>query len=258
MWHSRIHFPSDWTFSVDDEGPTAKRYEVRDVKTHPLPTAAQALVSLTLAIASCSSAKSDWTKAGNENTVPAYQNFLAAHPKDEHASEAHAMILQLQDDNGWAEAKHTGTAAAYRTYLEQYPRGTHSGDARDTVTSIDRAAAWKAAQSEGGTAASIQAFLQKYPTGPEADQAKAKLNDLAAYRVRLASESSEDIAERKLMRLKAQFGDTLHDLVVTPDAGGKSFFIDSTGMTEQEAKSACDAIEHKHHACQVVQQVVQL
>jgi hypothetical protein len=228
------------------------------VKTQPLAIAAPSLLALALAIASCSSAKSDWTKAANENTVSAYQNFLAAHPKDEHTSEAQAMILQLQDDNGWVEAKFTGTVAAYRKYLEQYPHGTHSGEARDTVISIDRAAAWKTAQGEGGTAPSVQAFLQKYPTGPEADQAKAKLKDLASYRVRLATESSDVKAKRKLMRLKARFGDTLHDLVVTPDASGKSFFIDSTGMTEQQAKSACDAIEHKHHACQVVQQVVQL
>jgi len=223
------------------------------MKTQPRAIAAAALLTLVLTIASCSSAKSDWTKAADANTVSAYQNFLAAHPKDEHASEAQAMILKVQDDNSWAEAKFTGTAAAYQSYLQQYPQGTHSGEAQDAVTSIDRAAAWKTAQGEGGTAASVQAFLQKYPTGLEAEQAKAKLKDLTRYRVRLASESSDVKAERELMQLKVRFGDALHDLVVTPDTSGKSFFIDSAGLTEQEAKSACDAIQHKHQACQVVQ-----
>jgi len=223
------------------------------VKTQPLAISAPTLLTLTLAIASCSSAQSDWTKAANENTVSAYQSFLAAHPKDEHASEAQAMLLQLQDDSGWVEALHTGTAAAYQTYLQHYPQGTHSREARDAMTSIDRVAAWKAVQGEGGTVASVQAYLQKYPTGPEADQAKAKLKDLAGYRVRLASESSDVKAQRKLVRLKARFGDTLHDLVITREASGKSFSIDSTGMTEREAKSACDAIEHKHYSCHVVQ-----
>jgi hypothetical protein len=244
---------SDRTFRVNDKGPPVKRYEVREMRTQPLATAAAAFLSLALAITGCSSAKSDWAKAANENTVSSYQGFLAAHPQDEHAPEAQAMILQLQDDNGWAEVKHTGTADGYQTYLQQYPQGTHSGAARDAITSIDRAAAWKTAQGEGGTAASIQAFLQKYPTGPEADQAKAKLKDLTGYRARLASESSDIKAQRKLTQLKARFGDTLHDLVVTPDASGKSFFIDSSGMTELAAKNACDAIKSKHQACEVVQ-----
>jgi len=222
------------------------------MKIQPPAIAAAALLSLAVAIIGCSSAMSDWAKAANENTVSSYQGFLAAHPKDQHASEAQAMILQLQDDNGWAEARDTGTDAAYQTYLQRYPQGTHSGAARDTMTSIDRATAWKTAQGEGGTAASVQAFLQKYPTGPEADQAKAKLKDLTGYGVRLARESSDVKAQRKLSQLKARFGDTLHDLVVTPDASGKSLFIDSSGMTEHEAERACDAIKHKHQACQVV------
>lgn len=253
-----MHGEEVFKFAVNSEGPTANRYELGDAKPPPLAIAVPALLILGLAIVSCSSANSDWTKTANENTVSAYQNFLAARPKDEHASEAQAMILQLQDDDGWAETKYTGTAAAYRTYLEQFPQGTHSGEARDTVTSTDRAVAWKTVQGEGGTAALVEEFLRKYPTGPEADQAKANLKDLASYRVRLASESSVVKAERKLMRLKARFGDALHDLAVTPDPSGKSFFIDSPGMTEQEARSACDSIEHKHHACQVVQQVVEL
>lgn len=161
------------------------------------------------------------------------------------------MMLQLQDDDGWAVAKHTGTGAAYETYLQQYPQGSHAGQAREAITSIDRAAAWKTAQGAGST--SIQAFLQKYPKGPEADQAKAKLKDLTSYRVRLARESSDDRAQRKLTQLKARFGDQLHDLVVMPDANGKSFSVDSNGMTELEAESACDAVKRKHQPCEVIQ-----
>jgi hypothetical protein len=221
------------------------------MKTQSVVIGVAALLIFVLAMSSCNSAKSDWAKAANENTVAAYQNFLAAHANDEHASEAKAMMLQLQDDDGWAVAKHTGTGAAYETYLQRYPQGSHAGQAREAITSIDRAAAWKTAQSAGST--SIQGFLQKYPTGPEADQAKAKLKDLTSYRVRLAKESSDDRARRKLTQLKARFGDQLHDLVVMPDANGKSFSVDSSGMTEQEAKNACDAVKRGHQRCQVVQ-----
>lgn len=221
------------------------------MKTQSLAIAAAALLTSVLIVASCSSAQSDWAKAGNENTVSAYQNFLAAHPKDQHSNEAQAMILQLQDDNAWTEAKHSGATAAYQAYLQQSPQGAHAAEARDSITAMDRAAAWKSAQG-AGSATSIQVFLQKYPAGPEADQAKAKLKDLTGYRVHLTSELSDAKAQRKVAQLKARFKDEFQDLTVTPDSSGKSFSIDSPGMTEQEAKSECEAVKRKHEACQVI------
>jgi outer membrane protein assembly factor BamD (BamD/ComL family) len=223
--------------------------EVWDMKTQSLAIAA-ALLTAAL-VASCSSAQSDWTKAGNEDTVAAYQNFLAAHPNDQHANEAQAMIAKLQDANAWSETKHSGTTAAYQTYLQQSPQGVHAAEARDQITAMDRAAAWKSAQAAGAVA-SIQAFLQKYPTGPEADQAKAKLKELSGYRAHLASESSDTRAQRKLAQLKARYKDQFQDLTVTPDSSGKSFSIDSQGMTEQEANSACELLKRKHEACQII------
>ena len=237
--------------SLNDAGPVVKQHGVWKMKTRSA-IAAASLCGLALAIAGCGSSTADWNKASNENTVAAYQGFVAAHPKDPHASEAQALILQLQDDNSWAEAKRTATTAAYQTYLQQYPQGAHAGDARDAMKSMDRAAAWKTAQG-AATATSVQAFLRQYPTGPEADQAKAKLKDLTGYRVRLASEPSEDRAQRKLARLQARFGEQLQGLLVTPDANGKSFSVDSAGMTEPQARTACEAVKHKHQGCQVVQ-----
>jgi hypothetical protein len=219
--------------------------------------AVSALCGFVLALASCSSATSDWNRTVRENTIAGYHNCLAAHPQDQGASETEAIILGRQDDESWIEAKHTATTAAYQDYLKQYPKGIHAGDARNAMTSLGRAAAWKRAQGEG-TTASIQAFLLEYPTGTEADQAKMKLEDLTDYRVRLASESSNDKAERRLLQLKARFRDQVHDLVVMPDVNDKSFSVDSDGMTEQEAKSACDGIKRKHQSCDVVQRVLLL
>lgn len=236
---------------MEQERPAVNQYEVWDMKTQSLAIAAAALIMAALIVASCSSAQSDWAKAGNENTVAAYQDFLSKHPKDQHANEAQAMIVQLQDDNAWAEAKHSGSTAAYQTYLQQSPQGSHAGEARDAIVAMERAAAWKSAQSEP-TATSYSAFLQKYPTGPEVDQAKAKLKELAGYRVHLASESSDAKAQRKVTQLKSQFKDQFQDLTVTPDSSGKSFSIDSKGMTEQEANTACAAVKRKHAPCQVI------
>jgi hypothetical protein len=211
------------------------------------------LCGAALALTGCSSASSDWNKASNANTVAAYQDFLASHPDDQHATEAKAFILQLQDDGRWGEAQHAGTTAAYQAYLEQFPQGSHASAAHEAMTSLDRAAAWKTAQAEG-SAAGIEAYLQKYPTGPEAQRAKDRLKELTGYRVHLATESSKQKAERKFAQLKVRFAEQLRGLTMTADASGKSFSIDSAGMTKEEAENACGAVKRKHEACQVIQQ----
>ena len=222
------------------------------MKNRSMGIAVTTICGVALALGGCRSASSDWDEASKENTVAAYHKFVAVHPKDQHVSEAQALILQLQDDNGWEVAQHTGTIAAYQTYLQQYPQGSHAAAARDAVTSIERAAAWRTVQGEA-TATSMQAFLQKYPTGPEADQAKAKLNDLAAYRMRLASEPSEARAQRKLAQLESRFGDRLRGLLVAPPASSeRSFSVVSAAMTEQEAKMECEAVKRERQDCQVV------
>ncbi len=222
------------------------------MKTRSRAMTATAFVSLCALLSGCNSAQSDWVKASNENTITAYQNFLAAHPKDQHASEAQAMILQEQDNNEWQEAQHTNTAASYQTYLQLFPQGSHATAAKDAMTAIDRGTAWKSAQ-DAGTAVAFKAFLEKYPTGPDSDQATATLRDLTGYRVHLASETTDAKAQRKLSRLKSKLGEQASDLKITPDASGKSFSIDSESMTEYQAKDTCVAIKQKHESCEVVE-----
>ena len=160
------------------------------MKTRTVVWATVSLLSFGPLMSGCNSAASDWAKASSENTVAAYQNFIAAHPKDPHASDAQAFVLQLQDDQGWQEAQHTGTVAAYQTYLQQFPQGSHAIAANESITSLHRAAAWKNTQGTV-SAIGIEAFLQEYPTGAEAEQARAKLKNLTRYRMRLASEPTE-------------------------------------------------------------------
>jgi hypothetical protein len=215
--------------------------------------AAAALLSISAVLSGCSSSESDWTQAARENTLPAYQRFLAAHPNGKHAFEAQAMILKEQDENGWQEAQHAGTNAAYENYLQQFAQGAHVAAAKEAMTASDRAAAWKSVQSET-TVAGVQSFLQKYPTGAEADLAKAKLKELTAYRVHLASESSEPKAQRKLARLKSKLPQQGSDLSITPESDGKSYSIDSPVMSEAQATSACGTIKQMKESCQVVAQ----
>jgi hypothetical protein len=218
-----------------------------------LTPAAAALLGISAVISGCNSAQSDWTQAARENTLPAYQKFVAAHPNDQHAFEAQSVILKLQDENAWQEAQHAGTNAAYENYLQQFAQGAHVAAAKEAMTASDRAAAWKSMQGES-TAVGVQAFLQKYPTGAEADLGRAKLKELTAYRVHVASESSESKAQRKLARLKSKLPQQASDLSITSESDGKSYSIDSAPMSEAQATSDCGTIRQMKESCQVVSQ----
>jgi hypothetical protein len=209
------------------------------------------LTSTLLSVTACSSATSDWRKASTDNTVAGYQQFLSAHPKDEHADEARAMIVQLQDSDAWAQAQHTSTLAGYKGYLDKFPAGSHDADAHKAMTGLQRADAWNTVKSQG--APELKAFLEKYPTGSESDQARAALQKLMGYHVRLATEPSHDRAEKKLTQLKAQLKDQVPDLDVATSSDEKpSFSVESGGMTDEDAKSLCKTLEKHHQTCKVV------
>lgn len=209
------------------------------------------LASTLFSISACSSANSDWRKASTDNTIPAYQQFLTAHPKDEHADEARTMILQLQDNDAWAAAQHTNTVAGYKGYLDKFAAGSHVVDARSAITGVERADAWNTAKTGG--APELKAFLEKYPTGSEADQARSALQKLESYHVRLATEASHDRAEKKLAQLKSKLKDQVPDLQVQTSSDEKpSFAVESGGMTSEEAKTLCNTLEKHHQSCHVV------
>jgi hypothetical protein len=104
------------------------------------------------------------------------------------------------------------------------------------------------------SATGIDAFLQKYPTGAEAEQARAKRKDRNRYRMHLTSEPTEAKAQRRLEKLKLKRKERASDFAITPDTEGKTYSIDSPGMTQKEATRTCEPIKHEHEACQVVEQ----
>lgn len=201
-------------------------------------------------LAACNSAKSDWEKASTLNTVAAYQDFLKAHPNDERASEAQAMIAQQQDNDAFDVAKHEGTAAGYQTYLEKFPQGAHAASAKTAMMDINRAMDWKSAQN--GDAVAVQNFLSKYPTGTEVAQAKERLEALTGFRVRFSSDSSESRAKAAFAKLKAKIRDQVSDLeIVNPDAHQKFYSVESGGRAEEAAKALCDGLKKKSVHCMV-------
>jgi len=148
----------------------------------------------------------------------------------------------------------TNTEAGFQQYVKAEPNGSHLQEAQDKITGFERAAAWQTA-SAAGTPEALQAFLEKYPSGPESDEARAQLQKLnSQYRVQLAgSYRSAKAAERASTRLKARFGDLLHDVVVVPPSPpSKMSRLQSAPMSEDEANSACAKLKKKHEHCEVI------
>jgi hypothetical protein len=206
-----------------------------------------------LVLAACGSATKDWANASAQNTVAAYQSFLAKHPGDTHAPDARMYLSGLQDESAWKTAQSGNSLESYRQYLQSQPTGMHSQDARDHVTGLERADAWKSAQL-GGSQATLEAFLQKYPQGAEADQARQKLAMLKSdYRDRLGVFHDEQAAERRRKELQSRFGAVLKEIdVVSPDASNKRYRLMSGLMDRQDAETTCTSLNRNHQTCEVV------
>ena len=209
-----------------------------------------ALVSTMVILLGCSSAKEDWNKATAADTVAAYQDYLNKHPSGDHSSDALNKIHSLQDDAAWAQAKETNTVASYQDYLEKQPAGSHTKDAQDAVTAQQRSTDWQTAQTTG-TVAALQDFLKKYPDGSEAGQARTKLADLTAYRVRIASAKTERQAQHDKEKLATKYGKVIHEVVVVSDPK-QGYTVASQPMSQTQAQDACSELKKSRLPCEVV------
>jgi hypothetical protein len=211
------------------------------------------LILCAAALAACSSAASDWSRASEINTLPAYQQFLSRYPNDAHATEARDRIAALRDDQAWNAAQIASSLDGYRQYLTTEPKGAHAGAAQQEIVSLQRAADWRAAQI-ADTADALQGFITRYPDSTEADAARDKLKTLTGYRAELSTAHSEKAANRERDKLAQRFGKNLPQLVViAPSMGEHTYEIASAPMSQQDATAACASVRHAGQSCSVVQ-----
>ena len=64
------------------------------------------------------------------DTLPAYEDFLAAYPDDPMAKRVRAIAAARREAITWRRTFRADTPNAYWSYLQRYPRGPHAGDAR--------------------------------------------------------------------------------------------------------------------------------
>ncbi|WP_426615939.1 caspase family protein [Bradyrhizobium sp. McL0616] len=71
-----------------------------------------------------------YAAALERDTLPAYEDFLAAYPGDPLAKRVMAIVAARREAITWRRTYRGDTPDAYWSYLRRYPRGPHAGDAR--------------------------------------------------------------------------------------------------------------------------------
>jgi uncharacterized caspase-like protein len=71
-----------------------------------------------------------YAAALERDTLPAYEEFLAAYPGDPMAKRVMVIVAARREAITWRRSYRADTPDAYWSYLRRYPRGPHAGDAR--------------------------------------------------------------------------------------------------------------------------------
>ncbi|AWN46203.1 peptidase C14 [Methylobacterium terrae] len=70
------------------------------------------------------------------DTLPAYEEFVAAYPRDPLAKRVRAIIAARREALTWRRSALADSPEAYWSYLARYPRGPHAWDARRRLTAL--------------------------------------------------------------------------------------------------------------------------
>src|SRR5262249_36119093 len=77
-----------------------------------------------------------YAAALERDTLPAYEEFLAAYPGDPLAKRVTVIVAARREAITWRRTYRTDTPEAYWSYLRRYPRGPHFGDARPRLVML--------------------------------------------------------------------------------------------------------------------------
>jgi len=74
--------------------------------------------------------------AVERDTIPAYEEFLAAFPNSPFTKRVHAMLAARREAVTWRRTVSANAPNAYWSYLKRYPNGPHAADARRRLTRL--------------------------------------------------------------------------------------------------------------------------
>lgn len=169
------------------------------------------LPALLLALATgCGSPFAD---AQEQDTIAAYEAFLAENPNSPYTLQAQTRLEQLYLDKARADK----TLESYDTYLEKFPKGTLRDKALEERR--DFLFAWADAEN---TVAGWNKFLEEYSTGGDKKQRKE-----ARKRLRMAEHRDKvELAPVEMEQV---------NLAENPDGplDGWGFFVDVTNVGQE-------------------------
>ncbi|MBN9275632.1 MAG: caspase family protein [Mesorhizobium sp.] len=80
-----------------------------------------------------------YVAALDRDTLPGYQDFLVAYPRDPMANRVRAIVAARREAITWRETWLRDTPDAYWSYLRRYPHGPHAWDARRRLRHLEAA-----------------------------------------------------------------------------------------------------------------------
>ncbi len=177
-------------------------------------------IALACTLAACSRQETGWTDARREDSVPAYETYLAHFPAGAHAEEARARIRELHEDREWARASQLQTPEAWQRYLGAFPEGRYAAEARERLSDF---------------------VLAKALPGER------------TYVVQLGAYSSESAARADLARLSRENADLLANLTMQIQPPGKGapplWRLRAGPLAEPAARRICVELEARAADC---------
>ena len=207
-----------------------------------------AVLSLML-LAGCSHESADWKSAATANTTEAYQHFLGQYPKSANAPQAHARILQLQQEHDWQVATAADSRAGYERFLSQHPDSPNAQEARIRLENFAQA---------GTPVAAGAAAAPAVKPAPATASRKSHVasTGVGAHYVQLGAYSSRATAESQWKRLSAQFSRELGALrpryVAAKSHLGDVVRLQLAVSSRAQAKALCEKLKAHAQPCMTV------
>jgi len=126
-------------------------------------------IFLIVVISGCATASSAFKSAKQEDTVAAYEEYLAKYPDSEFSRQAETRLEELY----FEKARKADTIEAYKDYLEKYPDGKYAEQAKPRLEELSFEEARKV-----DTIEAYEGYLEKYPDGKYAEQTEARVEEL--------------------------------------------------------------------------------
>lgn len=147
-----------------------------------------------------------WSAALNAMSVDAFNNYLNAYPKGNHAFDARKML----EDAPWLTACQVDTVQAYENYLQMNP-GKHDQECFERINTLNEKTDYLQAK-EDGTITALQHFLDIHPQSVHCSEIRNRLKQLeeAATQVEeLMNNLTYDKSSCSVSQLKAMLDSKL-------------------------------------------------